>query len=219
MRRRGMFCLLVAVVLLAGRSVAAQEAHKHIESDDLASYIKWLEDPSRAEWQKPEEVVAKLDLKAGQTVVDVGAGSGYFTVRLARAVGPTGKVIAVDVLPGMIEYLDRRVKEEKLTNIQSVLAEPGDPKLPPASADLIFICNTLHHISDRPNYYPLLAKALKPGGRVVNVDFEKRPTPHGPPVEERIDKAEVVKEFEAAGFRRVGDQEFLKYHYFLVFGR
>jgi ubiquinone/menaquinone biosynthesis C-methylase UbiE len=149
----------------------------------------------------------------------LGAGSGYFTLRLAEAVGPTGNVYAVDVNPQMLEYIERRAQEKQLDNIQTILAEPHDPKLGSASVDLIFICITLHHISDREKYYPLLAQALKPGGRLVNVDFEKRPSPVGPSLEMRIARKDVIKELEAAGFRLIKEFDFLKYQYFLVFER
>jgi ubiquinone/menaquinone biosynthesis C-methylase UbiE len=149
----------------------------------------------------------------------LGAGSGYFTLRLAEAVGPTGNVYAVDVDPQMLEYIERRAQEKQLDNIQTILAEPHDPKLGSASVDLIFTCITLHHISDRGKYYPLLAQALKPGGRLVNVDFEKRPSPVGPSLEMRIARKDVIKELEAAGFRLIKEFDLLKYQYFLVFER
>lgn len=211
---------LVALGLLLGwHPVIAQVVHEHHPPESAREYIKMLEDPARDEWQKPQEVVEKLGLKPGDIVADLGAGSGHFALRLARAVGPAGKVYAVDIDSQLLEYLARRAKDERLENIQTVLADPHDPKLLPSSVDMIFICNTLHHISDRPKYYRLLARALKPGGRLVNIDFHKRPLPVGPPVEMKISKEAMIREVRSAGFRAVKGFGFLKYQYFLVFQR
>jgi ubiquinone/menaquinone biosynthesis C-methylase UbiE len=185
----------------------------------MSAYIRALEDPGRDEWQKPDAVLAHLDLKPGETIADIGAGSGYFTLRLARAVGPGGRVYAVDIDQEMLEYIQQRARRERLSNIQTVLAGPHDPKLPASSLDLVFICDTLHHISDREKYYPLLARGLKPGGRFVNVDFHKRPLPIGPPVEMKIAKSAWIEEAKPAGFHLVNEFDFLPYQYFLVFQR
>jgi len=209
---------LLAALWLGGQVVPAP-APQHREPEAPNGYIKALEDPARDQWQMPEEVIDKLELKLGDDVADLGAGSGYFTVRLARAVGPSGRVYAVDTDPRMLAYIERRAEEDQLDNIQTILADPDDPKLGSASVDLIFLCNVLHHISNRGRYYPLLAEALKPGGRLVNIDFHKRKSPLGPPVEERIAKKDVVKEVRPAGFRLVKEFDFLKYQYFLVFER
>ena len=183
------------------------------------SYIQHLEDPGRAAWQKPDEVVQALNLKSGQNVADIGAGSGYFTVPFAHRVGPAGKVYAVDIDREMLAYIEQRAQQESLQNIQTVLADPHNPKLAPASVDLIFICATLHHITDRAKYYPLLAQALRPRGRVVNIDFDKRPLPVGPSLEMKIARADVLSEFAAAGFHLAQEFNFLPYEYFLVFER
>lgn len=210
------FVLLAAVILLAV-TAAAQVAHQHHPPESTGAYIRVLEDPDRSKWQNPEAVVEKLELKPGDAVADLGAGSGYFTLRLARAVGPRGKVYAVDVEQGMLDYLKRRAQAEHLANIQPVLAGAHDPKLPPASVDVIFICDTLHHIPDRSTYYPLLARALRPGGRLVNIDFHKKPLPVGPPIEMKISKADMIEEVKPAGFRVAKDFDFLPYQYFLIF--
>jgi ubiquinone/menaquinone biosynthesis C-methylase UbiE len=216
MKRRGKTAIVVLIVLGATWATA-QVADQHHPPESTSAYIRALEDPSRDEWQKPEEVVEKLAVKPGEMVADIGAGSGYFSVRLARAVGPTGKVYAVDIEPGLLSYLEQRTKRDSIPNIQIVLADAHDPKLQPESVDLIFICDVLHHISDRDKYYPLLARALKPGGRLVNIDFQKRPLPVGPPVEMKIANQAMIDEVRPAGFRLVEEFDFLKYQYFLVF--
>jgi ubiquinone/menaquinone biosynthesis C-methylase UbiE len=207
------------VALLPGQRVVAQTAHQHHPPESASEYIKVLEAPEREEWQQPERVIAALGLKPGDIVADLGAGSGYFAVRLARVVSPGGKVYAVDIDRQLLGYIERRAKEEHLKNIQPILADPHDPKLPPSSVDLIFICDTLHHISDRPRYYPFLARALKPGGRLVNIDFQKQPLPVGPPVEMKISKRAMIEEARPAGFHLLKEYDFLKYEYFLVFTR
>jgi ubiquinone/menaquinone biosynthesis C-methylase UbiE len=216
--RPGLFLGWAAAVLL-GPPFFAQVAHQHHPPTTANEYIRVLEDPGRDEWQRPEEVVNKLDLRPGENVADIGSGSGYFTVRFARAVGPTGKVFAVDIDREMLAYVARRAKEEHLGNIYPVQADAQDPGLEPSSIDLIFICDTLHHISDRAAYFPLLARALKPGGRLVNIDFEKRELPLGPPLAMKIDKRDMIKEAEAGGFKLSQEFDFLKYQYFLVFTR
>ena len=210
----------IAISILAGTPLAAQTEHQqHHPPQDASSYIAALEASSRGAWQQPERVMAALALKPGERVADLGAGPGYFTLRFARAVGPSGKVYGVDISREMLDYLAKQAQADNLKNIQTVLAEPHDPKLQPDSVDLIFICDTLHHISDRANYYPLLLRALKPGGRLVDIDFHKRPLPVGPPVEMKISQKEMIREAEAAGFHLLPEYDFLKYQYFLVFTR
>jgi ubiquinone/menaquinone biosynthesis C-methylase UbiE len=214
-----LFVLLAA--MLAGwlNWTAPFESQERTLPDTGNSYIQHLEDPARAAWQKPDEVVRVLNLRSGAKIADIGAGSGYFTVRFARQVGPRGKVYAVDIDREMLAYIGQRAKQENLQNIQTILADPHDPRLAPASVDMIFICATLHHITDRAKYYPLLAKALRPGGRVVNIDFQKRRLPVGPPVEMKIARQDVIGEFAAAGFHLAREFDCLPYEYFLVFER
>ena len=145
-------------------------------------------------------------------VADIGAGSGYFTRRLARH---ARKVYAVDVDSKLLEL----AKKNAPPNVETVLAAPDDPKLPAASVDTIFFCDVLHHIENRPAYYAKLAKALKPGGRVVDIDFHKKPTPFGPPEAMRIAEQDVARELESAGFRKTKSIDILPYQYFLIFQR
>jgi ubiquinone/menaquinone biosynthesis C-methylase UbiE len=210
---------LTSMVLVGAAPLLAQTAHPHHPPRSTEEYIKALEDPARDEWQQPQRVMESLELKPGLAIADLGAGSGYFTLPLARATGPTGKVYAVDIDSNLLEHIARRAKEERLSNIQTVLAKPDDPKLEPSSIDLILISDTLHHIENRGAYYPLLARALKPGGRLVNIDFEKRQLPVGPPVAMKIAKRDMVQEAEVAGFHLVKEFKFLNYQYFLVFAR
>jgi len=126
---------------------------------------------NRDAWQHPEQVIQSLGIQPGHHVADIGSGSGYFTFRLADAAGPAGKVYAVDVDSEMNEYVAARAQEEGYKNIQVILAEPNDPLLPESGVDLIFTCNTYHHLADRTAYFASAGKYLRPGGRIAILDF------------------------------------------------
>ena len=175
-------------------------------------YAGALENPSREEWQRPDAVVDVLNIRANVVVADIGAGTGYFARRLAKK---AAKVYAVDV----DEKLLRRAAEEAPPNVVTVLAAPDDPKLPANSVDTVFICNVLHHIEGRTAYYGKLGEALRPGGRIVVIDFYKHDLPIGPPAAMKLSEELVVSELEAAGFRKSASHDFLLYQYFLIFER
>ncbi len=198
------------VLFLAVAGAAAQTEHQHHPPRDAAEYARILEDPKRDAWQMPHQVIMALALKPDEVVADLGAGSGYFTRRLAQH---AGKVYAVDIDPQLLAM----VKKDAPANVETVLAAPDDPKLPPASVDTVFICDVLHHISGRPAYFEKLKRALKPGGRIVNIDFYKRPLPVGPDVAMKLSEEQVEREFSAAGFRKSGQVDTLPYQYFLIF--
>jgi ubiquinone/menaquinone biosynthesis C-methylase UbiE len=132
-------------------------------------------------------------------------------------VGETGKVFAVDIDRGLIDHLAKRGREERLPQLVPVLAQPGDPRLAPESLDLVFICDVIHHIENRGDYYAKLRRALKPDGRLAIVDFHKRELPVGPGVEMKIAKSDLIAELGAAGFGLKEQLDYLPYQYFLVF--
>lgn len=206
---------LAPLPLLAQTATTPHDAHR-LHADPKA-YVAALEDPERDAYQKPDEVLQALDLKAGQHVADIGAGSGYFTLRLAHHVGPTGRVHAVDVSPDMIAHIDRRVAAAGLRNVRTTLAPPDDPRLPDASIDLVFVCDVWHHIENQTAYLAKLRRALKPGGRLAMLDFHKRELPVGPPAEMKIAREELLAQMERARFRVTAEHTFLPYQYFLVF--
>ena len=208
--------VVIVIILLSPLAISAQNVPSH-PPQDTESYIRVLEDPAREAWQQPDQIVYSLDLRPDAEIAEIGAGSGYFTLRLAKAIGPSGRVYAVDVDQKMLDYIDRRAEREKVENIQTILAEPDNPRLGSESVDAIFICDTLHHIQHRQRYYPLLVRALRSGGRLVIVDFHKRKMPVGPPVEMKIGRKTCVKEIQSAGFHLVQEFRFLKYQYFLIF--
>jgi arsenite methyltransferase len=207
-----LLCVSVGFAML----LTAQQ-HTHMQHS-AEEYAKVLDDPERDSWQKPDEVVRALGLKPGAVVADLGAGTGYFTVRFARPVGPKGRVLAVDIDPKLLERVRDRALSLKLTNVETVLATADDPKIRAGSVDVIFICDVIHHIENRPAYYKLLGKALKPGGRLAIVDFHKRPMPVGPSIEMKIARVDLIREVTANGFRLVGEHTMLPHQYFLIFG-
>jgi ubiquinone/menaquinone biosynthesis C-methylase UbiE len=192
---------------------------RHGNPEDLDAYIGKMEDPGRAAWQRPDEVVSALGVSPGATVADVGAGPGYFSLRLARAVGPAGRVYAVDVVPEIVAALRERLDRAGAGNVAPILAEDGDPMLPPAVCDLVLVVDTFHHFPDGPGYLGALAAKLRPGGRIANVDFHKRETPVGPPVEHRVSREDLLDAAREAGLALVEEKTFLPYQYFVVLQR
>jgi ubiquinone/menaquinone biosynthesis C-methylase UbiE len=204
--------LLVVVSCAASWALPdlAQTAHQHHPPQSAAEYARVLDDPERDGWQKPREVILALKLTGQETVADIGSGTGYFANRLARH---ARRVFAVDIDAQLLEISLKTAPG----NVTPVLASPDDPRIPEGASDLILFCDVLHHIENRGAYLKKVNHALKPGGRVVVIDFHKREMKIGPPPEMKIDRAEMVKEFEKAGFRLVEEQGFLPYQYFLVF--
>lgn len=192
--------------------LAAQVAHQHHPPASAEEYARILNDPGRDAWQKPHEVVTALALKREESVADIGAGTGYFARRFARH---AGTVYAVDI----DEKLLAMAAKDAPPNLKTVLATADDPKLPAASVDTIFFCDVLHHVGNRAAYYQKLLKALKPGGRIVIVDFHKKPLPVGPGMDMKLSSDEVDGEMAAAGLRKVKSFDFLEYQYFNVYAR
>ncbi len=198
-----------------GPGVAAG-GHMDRRFDNAEQWAKEFDDPARDQWQMPGKVLAALDLKRGQTVADLGAGTGYFSVRLARSAAAP-KVYAVDIEPSMIAYLKKRAATEGLKNIVAVQASPESANLP-EPVDLILIVDTLHHIADREIYLRKLAASLKPQGRLAIIDW-RRGGPMGPPEEFRFTPEEIHQELAKAGFKQIAQHDFLPNQLFLVFSR
>lgn len=170
----------------------------------------------RDRWQQPEAVIQSLSIQPGDHVADLGAGGGYFTFRLADAVGPAGKVYVVDVNEGHLDYIARRAKERGYLNVEVILAEYDDPLLPEGGVDLIFTCNTYHHLKNRPDYFKSTARYLRPDGRIAIIDLAGkgwlfRLLGHWTP------KETVRNEMEAAGYVLARDFDFLSRQNFQVF--
>jgi arsenite methyltransferase len=197
-----------------GKSGLPQEIQRmHQDSD---AYIAMLEGPQRDAEQKPDEVVAALNLKEGETVADIGAGSGYFSFRFAQKVGDSGRVYAVDIDPDMIIHMNRRIRDLKLKNVVTVLSAPDDPLLADASVDRFFICNTWHHIENQAQYLALMKKMLKPRGQIIMVDY-KKDSPKGSLPRMRISREDLIEQMNSGGFTLSKEHTFLPYQYFLIF--
>lgn len=214
----------VVLVAVASSSLAAAQAPegappptpKPIVSADLAGYIASLEEPGRAEWQKPDDVIKALKLSPGETLCDVGSGPGYFALRAARRLETAGWVFAEDVEASMIDALRDRVSQARLSNVTPILGLPDDPLLPKAACDVILIVNTYHHFPNGPAFLRRLAKSLKVAGRLVNIDFHKRETPQGPILARRVAKEAFLADAQRASFKLVAEEKFLPYQYFLI---
>ena len=215
--RKTLFLLLIPFVVFAQNPAKHDQHAMHALHDDPKAYIAALEDPNRENYQKPNDVLDALALKPGEVVADIGAGSGYFTVRFSNALKESGRVYAVDVSQDMIDYMNRRFQETNARNVTTIMSAADDPRLPDSSVDRIFICDTWHHIENRSQYITRLKKALRAGGQIIMIDFQKRDLPVGPPIDMKIAREDLIQEMESSGFRLVQEHTFLPYQYFLVF--
>jgi ubiquinone/menaquinone biosynthesis C-methylase UbiE len=213
-------CAVVAFGYLS-LAVAAQQPqpqrkpdHMHHRFDDPERYAKSFDDPARDGWQMPARVIDVLGLSPSASVADIGAGTGYFSVRLAKAV-PGGHVYAVDVEPTMLEHIRKRAVGERLQNLVTVQANATSPNLP-KPVDIVLIVDTYHHLPSRPTYFRELTTSLATGGRVAIIDFRKD-SPEGPPPEFRFEADQIVGEMKQAGYRLDARHDFLPRQHFLVF--
>ncbi len=200
-RIKSLFLLLV-ILFLPG---CAKLAYQH------------MNDPSRDTWQKPQEVIKQLAIRPGAQVADLGAGGGYFTWYLARAVGPQGTVYAVEIDDIALEIITTEMKSRGISNVVPIHAEPRDAKLP-EPIDLVFSCDTYHHMNDRVTYFRSLQRYLKSDGQVAILDFHSHGffsglLGHG------TAKEDVRREMELAGYRLVGDYTIVESQHFQVFAR
>jgi predicted methyltransferase len=213
MALRALALILGLVLVSAGQAQHGQQ-HFHRSFEDAEKWSKVFDDPARDAWQKPAEVIRALALPADAAVADIGSGTGYFAVRLARAV-PSGRVYGADVSADMVKFLNERAGKEKLANLSSHRAGDADPNLP-TPVDLALVVDTYHHIPGRSAYFERLKAKLKPGGRIAVIDF-RLDSPTGPPREHRIPPERVTAEMEKAGYRLAAGHDFLPSQYFLVF--
>ena len=208
------FLLAVAVALSQSKEQEMSHADHMEHHFDPKESAKSFDDPARDTWQLPDRVIAALNLKRGQIVADIGAGTGYFSIRLARSeAAPT--VYAVDIEPSMVSYLRERAAKEGLNNVTAVQAAADQPNLP-EPVDLILIVDTYHHIGDREAYFRRLVKSLRPGGRVAIIDF-KPDSPEGPPKEFRFPPEKFKSEMGKAGYKLAAQHDFLPRQQFLIF--
>lgn len=179
-----------------------KHGHKHGLRHDFSNVEKWVKifnDPKRDLWQKPKQLMTLMKLKPGMTVVDIGAGTGYFLRHLRAAVGANGNVWALDIAQSLVDYMNKQAKKVGWKNVKARKVKENDPQLGKGSVDRILIVNTWHHIGDRPTYAKKLKAALKPGGSLFVVDYTME-AKRGPRKGHRLSPAQVQKELKAAGF-------------------
>ena len=205
----GLLLLTLSPTVKADLSAVAQSARverRHPVSGRVFAPVMgvggagWLERAEREQEEAPTKAIEALELKPGMVIADIGAGSGYYTSMLAKKVAPSGRVYATDIQPGMIEILNRRVKAEGLTNVETILGVMDDPKLPPSSIDLAIMVDVYHELQQPQVFLQRLKPAFKPGGRLVLLEFRKE-DPQVPILEvHKMSVAEVKAELEAEGF-------------------
>jgi arsenite methyltransferase len=209
-----------AAVMLAA---CVTESRAQLAPRKADEWVTTLEGPQRVATQKIDEVLAKLSLKPGMVVADIGAGSGLFSRPFAKAVAPSGKVYAVDIQQDLLDYINQRDKEENIRNIQTVLGEFDDPKLPARNVDLAFINDVLHHIQNRAAYLKALGTYIKPTGRIAIIEMNKNDpnTPHKNQPELLVAREDILKWMSDAGFKLVDEHPdlFPGTKWFLIFGK
>jgi len=217
---------LLVIVLLAGLLSAEAAAQSELNAPflrntDVERWKKGFESEDREVYRRRHEIVAAAAAKPGMAVADVGAGTGLFTVLFAKAVKPGGRVYAVDISQAFIEYIRERAKAEGLDNVTAILTRGAETELAAGSLDLVYTCDTYHHFEHPAQTLQSIRNALKPGGRLVVIDFEKIPgETHQQRMEHvRADKSAVIREIEAAGFAFAEEKKLMRENYFLVFTR
>lgn len=182
---------------------------------ELAGALKRQLNPRRARWQKPAALVRALRLRRGQVVAEIGAGPGYFTPRLARAVGASGHVFAVDPEAAVLDVLRRRLARRGVRNVTPVLSREDDPLLPRGRCQVAVLINVYHHLHGAGPFLRRLVAALPRGARVVNVDW-REDSEFGPPPRRRVPRARFLRDARRAGLRLVAERRLLPHQYFFV---
>jgi ubiquinone/menaquinone biosynthesis C-methylase UbiE len=208
--------LLATLLLLLAASlqIAAQLASRPVEE-----WIKTLDGSTRVAGLKIDEVVAALRLQPGQTVADIGAGSGLLVVPVAKAVGPRGRLYAVEIDAGFFPVIKKRADDAKLTNVQTVLGTFTDPSLPTRNIDCAFFHDVLHHVEDRAGYLKALIGYLSPSGRIVVIDYEGGQGPHRGQPELQVTREQLAAWMKAAGMTEVEDVKLFPDKYVVAYAR
>jgi cyclopropane fatty-acyl-phospholipid synthase-like methyltransferase len=206
--------LAIAALLFAAVAPSAAQDAMQQRFSDPKEWSKAFDDPERDKWQKPDEIIAALKLRPTDLVADIGAGTGYLAVRLARAL-TRGTVYAVDIEESMVRHLTERAKASGIANLRGVTASATATNLP-EPVDVAVLLNVYHHISERPAYFKRLKSSLKPGARVAIIEYRPE-SPVGQPQRFRLAAGKIESEMKAAGYKRVASHDFLPYQSFQVF--
>lgn len=210
---------ITSLVLSAVPFAQSQQQGGHERRLFPPSDLGLLDAPDRDLWQRPDQIMDAMGIADASVVADIGAGSGWFTIRLARRVGPRGLVYAEDVQKEMINAISRRVGREGFNNVIPKLGTNNDPRLPAGSLDAALMVDAYHEVEDRVSMLSNIAKALKPQGRLGIIDFRLDGTGPGPAPEERVSPDVVVNDAKKAGLRLIKQEPFLQFQYFLIFGK
>jgi ubiquinone/menaquinone biosynthesis C-methylase UbiE len=213
--RRGLACLLMFAVPVGSPQPAAAQ----LASKSAQEWIKILDSSNRVEQLKIDETLAKLNIKVGDIIADIGAGSGIYSLPLAKAASQGGMVYAVDIEQGLLDHIALRAKEQQVTNVQTVLGKFTDPNLPFTNLDLAFISDVLHHIEDRAGYLKSLARYVKPSGRIVIIDFYPEFGPHKNDPTLQVTNDQTASWMKAIGFQPVEQFSIFKDKWFVVYSR
>jgi SAM-dependent methyltransferase len=208
-------CVVAALVLAAASKAVVVAQHSRLFPP---TELGMLEGPDRESWQRPEQIMDALYIGEGSVLAEIGVAGGWFTIRLARRVGPNGTVFAEDIQPLMIQATEGRVRGEGLRNVKMVLGTSLDPRLPNGALDAALFVDSYHEIEQPITLLRNLATSLKPTGLIGIVEWTKDGWGPGPAMGERIDAERVVRDAEAAGLQLVRRETFLRYQYLLVFG-
>ena len=210
--------LLRLVTLAAGLLAAAGPARAQLGARSTAEWLKTLDSQNRVGRLKVDEAVGRLGLAPGAVVADIGAGSGVFTLPLARAV-PQGRVYAVDIDQGLVDHIARKAEEARAANVRPVLGAFTDPRLPTRDLDVAFIFDVLHHIEDRATYLRSLAGYLRPGGRIAVIDFHPELGPHKNDPKLQVTRDQAREWMAAAGLRPLAEHQLYDDKWYVVYGR
>jgi ubiquinone/menaquinone biosynthesis C-methylase UbiE len=191
-----------------GREIAQVMGHQAAD---------WLERPEREQEEEPTKLLAALKLKPGEVIGDVGAGSGYLTFPMARRVGPKGKVLAVDIQPQMLKLIKKRMEKDKVQNVEPVLGTDTDPKLPENAVDLIIMVDVYHEFSHPWEMTAATVRALKPGGRLVFVEYRMEDPEVPIKLVHKMSEKQVLREMEPHPLRWVGTIGVLPRQHIIVF--
>jgi len=201
-----LFILSISLIFTINLFAQHKHDHKHGHGENANEYmhqssmdelVERFESPDRDAYQMPEKVLDALGDLKGKSIMDIGAGSGYFSVKLARR---AGQVIAADVSKDFQEYLKKRIEKEQINNISLRLLPFDSPELKDGEVDMVFMSNTYHHIDHRPRYFSMVKKGIKSGGSLVIIDYVKSDIPVGPPTEHKVSMDQIIAELKKAGF-------------------
>jgi len=222
--RRYLNACFAALLLLAGAAVGARDGadpaiNRPYQDPDFQQWVERFERPGREVYDRRKEIRDAAGIQPGMRVADIGAGTGLFTLLFARAVGPSGQVYAVDVSATFVDKVLRRARGENLANVTAVVSTQTETRLPSNSIHLAFVCDTYHHFEQPRAMLASIHRALKPGGTLVVIDFERTEGKSSAWVLDhvRAGKEQVIREIEAAGFRLAADEKLLKENFFLRF--